>query len=220
MEHIYKIYPKNKRHISGILPNRKQIIEPTVVKNLNRREFLRCMASGEVHAIVDGVEIPIYSHNYEEAEAIFDKKVSKKSYEAPTLTIIPNKEDIQIPVSDENNTIKDDILSTENSNISVETETDHVVENNTDDELVEDDHDDTIILDGSEEETESDIVISGYASVEADEKLPEVEHVTVSVQSQATPAIAKPYNSNNKHHGKHYGKNQNTQSNYSNHKKK
>lgn len=68
-KHLYKVYPKTD--ISGILPGKKRITEPTVLP-LNRREFIHCMNSGKVCAILNGIEYHIKDIDYDKAEAMFD----------------------------------------------------------------------------------------------------------------------------------------------------
>ena len=69
MEHLYKVYPKTD--IAGILPNKKRIQDPTILK-LNRREFIKCMNAGTVYAIVDGEEVLIEDKDYNKAEEMFN----------------------------------------------------------------------------------------------------------------------------------------------------
>lgn len=68
MDHLYKIYPRVD--ISGILPNNKRINKPTVLP-LNRKEFFKCMAFGEVYACIGKKEILIKELDFDKAEALF-----------------------------------------------------------------------------------------------------------------------------------------------------
>lgn len=69
MEHLYKVYPRVD--INGILPNNKRITEPTVLP-LNRKEFFKCMAFGEVYAYINGKEFQIKDLDYDKAESLFN----------------------------------------------------------------------------------------------------------------------------------------------------
>ena len=91
MKHLYKIYPK--RTLRGIRP--KEIMEPTILENLNRQEFLKCFNAGELYAIVNDKEIHIKECNYDKAEALF---VEKETLVKPEVAIEqPNVETILTP---------------------------------------------------------------------------------------------------------------------------
>lgn len=70
MKHLYKVYPR--KDISGVLPNNKRIIDPTIL-SLNKREFIHCMNNGKVCAIINGNEYHIKDMDYSKAESIFEK---------------------------------------------------------------------------------------------------------------------------------------------------
>lgn len=94
MNNIFKIYPR--KPISGILPNNKQIIVPTILP-LNASEFIRCMNNGEVYAIVDGKEVLIKEINYDKALKVCN-----------TLPLVDIKEKDYIPNEELNS--EDDIV--------------------------------------------------------------------------------------------------------------
>lgn len=73
MEKIFEVHPK--RPISGVLPNGKRIMGVTRLA-LSRAEFLRCMNSGTVFAIVDGNKVLVTELDYEKALGLFDRQVN------------------------------------------------------------------------------------------------------------------------------------------------
>lgn len=68
MENIFEIHPK--RPISGVLPNMKRIMDVTRMP-LSKKEFLRCMNSATLYAVVGEDKILVTSLDYDKAMSLF-----------------------------------------------------------------------------------------------------------------------------------------------------
>ena len=75
MENIFEIHPK--RPISGVLPDMKRIMDITRMP-LSKAEFLRCMNSATLYAVVGDDKILVTSLDYEKALSLFDKHTEYK----------------------------------------------------------------------------------------------------------------------------------------------
>lgn len=73
MENIFEIHPK--RPISGVLPDMKRIMDITRMP-LSKAEFLRCMNSATLYAVVGDDKILVTSLDYEKALSLFDTHTS------------------------------------------------------------------------------------------------------------------------------------------------
>lgn len=68
MENIFEIHPKHP--ISGVLPNMKRIMDVTRMP-LSKKEFLRCMNSATLYAVVGEDKILVTSLDYDKAMSLF-----------------------------------------------------------------------------------------------------------------------------------------------------
>lgn len=167
MKHLYKIYPK--RTLRGIRP--KEIMEPTVLENLNRQEFLKCFNAGELYAIINDEEVHIKECNYDKAEALF---VEKKTVEEPTVSVVTpvaheevNENQTQIEVS---------VLETTTDTTAPQIESDPKTDIENSDELT---GDDTSATPEAPTVTEDNIAITGNSNDE--QVVPESSENTVEV---------------------------------------
>lgn len=74
MHNLFEVHPE--KPISGILPNQKRISDVMQLP-LSRAEFLRCMHSGTVYAVVGNEKLIVTSMDYDKALALFDKPVQE-----------------------------------------------------------------------------------------------------------------------------------------------
>lgn len=94
MEHLYKVYPKTD--IAGILPNNKRIQDPMTL-TLNRKEFIKCMNTGTVYAIINGKEVLIVEKDYQKAEEMFESDEVEKE----NISVDDNEKDTSDEVNNE-----------------------------------------------------------------------------------------------------------------------
>lgn len=200
MKHLYKIYPK--RSIRGIRP--KEIMEPTILEGLNRREFLKCFNEGELYAIVNNEEIHLKECNYEKAESLFN--VEETIHSESEINIIDEKTAVD---QEESSTMQADIQhDCVNKNMCNYDLTRVVLENN--------DQSDTANI--ISETTDDEILEENIEQQEAEIAGKELSEDKIEDDVESDE---KEKSGNNLQQPQHYNKNHNNnsnQSNYRNHK--